>query len=84
MDIKKLPLRKCVGCNCMKSKDELFRIVRVDGVVFVDFAMKANGRGAYVCKSASCIENAAKKKSFNRALKCPVSEEVINDLYLEL
>ena len=80
---KKLPLRKCVGCGEMKPKDELFRLVKIDKNVLVDLTMKLDGRGAYVCKSEACINTASKKKSFNRALRCPVSEEVINKLLME-
>ena len=84
MNSKLLPLRKCVACNKMLPKDQLFRVVRVDGKVMLDLSYKAQGRGAYVCKNEACISLAEKKKSFNRAFKGIVSEEVINSIKTEL
>ncbi len=83
MKNKSLPLRKCVACMQMKSKDELFRVVKTAKGISLDTTFKAQGRGAYVCRSKECIDLAAKKKSFNRSLKCQVSEEVIKDLNTE-
>ena len=84
MKNKGLPLRKCVACNHMIPKDQLFRVVRIDGQVKLDLSYKAQGRGAYVCKNKDCVALAQKKKAFNRALKGPVSEEVINSIQMEL
>ena len=84
MEIKELPLRKCVACNKMFPKDQLFRVVRLDGDVRVDLSYKAQGRGAYVCRNEACLALAEKKKGFNRALKTAVSPEVISNLYMEL
>ena len=84
MDKKELPLRKCVACNQMLPKDELFRLVKIDGDISIDLSYKAQGRGAYVCRNRDCIALAEKKKSFNRAFKRPVSQEVISNLYTEL
>ncbi len=81
---KKLPLRKCVACNAMRPKDELFRIVKDGNTAIIDFTYKAQSRGAYICKNAECIQIAEKKKSFNRSFKGNVSNEVIETLYKEL
>ena len=51
---KKVPVRRCVGCNTQKPKKELVRIVRSpEGEVSVDLTGKRSGRGAYLCPSAS-------------------------------
>ncbi len=84
MNDKVLPLRKCVACNKMVSKDGLYRLAKVDGKLFLDLTFKAQGRGAYVCRSRECVDIAVKKKSFNRSLKCAVDEEVIKQIYMEL
>ena len=68
----------------MIPKDQLFRVVRIDGQAKLDLSYKAQGRGAYVCKNSECVALAAKKKAFNRALKGMVSEEVINSIKMEL
>jgi hypothetical protein len=68
----------------MFPKEQLFRVVRIDGQVQLDLSYKAQGRGAYVCKNAECVALAEKKKAFNRSLKGLVSEEVINNIKTEL
>ena len=84
MSKKELSFRKCVACNQMFYKDQLFRLVKTDGQVSVDLTYKAQGRGAYVCRKTECLDLAVKKKAFNRALKGPVPEEIISSLYTEL
>ena len=75
--IKKIPQRKCVGCNEMKEKKALLRIVRSpEGEISLDLTGKKAGRGAYVCQSKECITKAVKEKRLERALEKPVSEEV--------
>ena len=77
MNDKKTVLRKCVACNEMKDKRELFRVVRdKDGQVFLDSTGKANGRGAYVCRQDSCIEKDFKKKGFLKAFKVVPPEDL--------
>ena len=84
MSTKELPLRKCVACGQMLSKDKLFKVAKVNDEIILDKTGKAQGRGAYVCKSKECIDLALKRKSFNRALKQTVSNEVFDYLYMEL
>ena len=81
---KELPLRKCVACNKMLPKDQLYRVVKINGQAQLDLSYKAQGRGAKKKKNANCVALAEKKKSFNRALKGIVSEEVINNIKMEL
>ena len=57
----------CVVCRNMLDKNELFRLVRTEGGVVIDNTGKMQGRGAYVCKNAACIEKCVKKKLFDRA-----------------
>ncbi|MEG0340263.1 MAG: YlxR family protein, partial [Oscillospiraceae bacterium] len=50
MAIKKIPLRRCNGCNESKPKKELVRVVKSpDGEISLDLIGKKAGRGAYVC-----------------------------------
>ena len=85
MQKKKVPLRKCVGCNEQKPKKDLIRIVRnKEGEMSVDFAGKAHGRGAYICPDTECLKKAEKKKSLNRAFGCEVDQEIFEKLYKEL
>ena len=67
---KKIPMRMCVGCREMKPKKELVRVVRnAEGAVSIDLIGKAPGRGAYLCKSAMCLERAVKSRALDRAFE---------------
>jgi predicted RNA-binding protein YlxR (DUF448 family) len=94
--MKKIPLRKCTGCGEMKPKRELIRVVRapdqkdesgnvvVSGGVSLDLTGKKSGRGAYVCKSMTCFEQARKARRFERSLSCRIPEEVYEQMSAEL
>lgn len=85
MKTKKMPLRKCLGCSEGKPKRELIRIVKnKDGDIFVDLTGKANGRGAYICKSSNCLEKAIKTKRLNKALEVEIPDKIYDDLLKEL
>ena len=85
MKMKKIPQRKCVGCNEMKDKKELLRIVRSpEGEISLDMTGKKNGRGAYVCPNPECITKAVKEKRLERALEKPISQEVYTQLLEDL
>lgn len=78
---KKIPQRKCVGCNEMKDKKSLLRIVRSpEGEISLDLTGKKNGRGAYVCPDKACITKAVKEKRLERVLEKSISDEVYNKL----
>ena len=71
----------CAVCRQSKEKNELLRIVRnKDGEIFIDPLGKANGRGAYICKDGSCINEARQKKAFERSFKEAVSNEFYSSL----
>mgnify|MGYP003586988348 FL=1 len=81
MKQKKIPQRMCVGCQEMKNKKELIRIVRTpDGEVVLDPTGKKAGRGAYVCSAESCFTQAYKQKRLERALKHAVEASVYESI----
>ena len=83
--VKKIPQRKCIACQERDSKKGLMRIVKnKEGEIFLDPTGKANGRGAYVCKSSECLKKAIKSKALNRAFKMEVPNEVYEHLLAEL
>lgn len=85
MKVKKIPMRMCTGCMEMKPKKELIRIVKSkEGEVSVDLTGKKAGRGAYICKSASCLEKAVKTKRLGRNLEVVIDEELLNKLKEEV
>lgn len=78
---KKIPMRMCVGCREMKPKKELIRVVRnAEGAVNIDLIGKAPGRGAYLCKSAVCLERAVKSRALDRAFEQKVDAELYERL----
>lgn len=82
---RKIPMRKCTGCQEMKSKKELIRIVKTeDGSFVLDKTGKLAGRGAYICPSAVCLEKAHKSKGLERSFKCAVPQSVYEELKTEL
>ena len=85
MQVKKQPMRKCTGCNEMKEKRELVRIVRdPEGEISVDLTGKKSGRGAYICKDKKCLMKAQKAKRLERAFECEVPAEIYERLEGEL
>ena len=82
---RKIPERKCLGCNESKPKIELLRVVRSpEGEVTLDFTGKKSGRGAYVCRNLACFRKARKSKRVERSLDCVIPEEVFDMLEAEL
>lgn len=85
MQQKKIPMRKCTGCNEMRPKKELVRIVRSpEGEISVDTVGKKSGRGAYICRSLACLETARKTKRLERAFECRIPDEVFDALAKEI
>ena len=83
--VKKIPMRQCLGCNEHKPKVELMRVVRTpEGETVLDFTGKKSGRGAYVCKSLSCLRKARKSKRLEKNLECSISEEVYDRMESEI
>ena len=85
MHERKVPLRKCTGCNEMKPKRELVRVVRSpEGEISLDLTGKKPGRGAYVCKNPECLKSARKAKRFERAFSSAIPDEVYARMEKEL
>ena len=54
------------------------------GNIFYDASGKSDGRGAYVCKSESCINRLTEKKMIGRLFSQNVSQDVYDELRREL
>lgn len=82
---KKVPMRKCVGCQEMKSKKEMMRVLKTSENEFVlDATGKKNGRGAYLCQSKECLAKAIKNKGLERSFKQAIPKEVYEKLEKEM
>ena len=78
---RKIPQRKCVVCGELKDKTDLLRIVKnKEEGILIDESGKKNGRGAYVCKSKACIEEALRTNKLNRVFRTEVPEELYEEL----
>ena len=81
MKQRKIPQRKCIVCGENKDTHELIRIVKnkEEGII-LDPTGKKNGRGAYICKNETCINEAKKKRKLEKVFKTEISD----DLYEEI
>lgn len=81
MTPKKIPMRICLGCNEMKPKRELIRVVhQKDGTILLDTTGKQQGRGAYICQKLECLKAARKARRLEKAFSCKISEEIYDAL----
>lgn len=79
--MKSIPQRTCIGCNEIRAKKELIRIVKnKEGQIFIDKTGKANGRGAYICDNIECLEKAIKTKKLERTFETKISDDIYNEL----
>ena len=83
--VKKIPTRRCTGCGEHFPKNTLIRVLRTpEGEVILDLTGKKSGRGAYICKNATCFKKARKSRRIETSLECQISEELYNRMEEEL
>lgn len=80
-----MPMRQCVGCQEMKNKKEMIRVIRTKEQEFLlDATGKKNGRGAYICPDPECLKKAMKNKGLERSFKQAIPPEVYKALEEEM
>ena len=85
MSMKKVPLRQCIGCQEMKSKKEMIRVIKTaEDEIMLDATGRKNGRGAYLCPSMECFKKAVKSKGLERSFKMAIPKEVYETLEKEM
>lgn len=98
MKQRKIPMRKCIGCQVSFPKKSLCRIVKTKiksentetkenvekEVVKFDVTGKLNGRGAYICKNMDCFEKAMKSKRLSRTLEIEIPSEIYDEIKTEI
>ena len=85
MKVRKIPMRKCIGCMESFPKKELCRIVKTkDNDILFDPSGKKNGRGTYICKKTECFEKAIKSKRLSKSLETEIPEDVYNAIKTEI
>ena len=81
MKMRKIPLRTCVVTKESLPKMELLRIVRTpEGEVKPDETGKLNGRGAYIKKDLTVLEQARKTKILEKRLECKIEDSVYEEI----
>lgn len=82
---RKIPMRMCVGCQEMKEKRNMIRVLKTQENTFcIDATGKKNGRGAYLCKSADCLSKAIKNHGLERSFKTSIPKETVAELIKEM
>ena len=72
--------RLCIVSRKLFAKNDLYRIVKVNNTIYFDKNQNIKGRGAYIQKNLSIIQEAQKRHSLSKALRMDVDDSI----YLEL
>ncbi|MGD0083403.1 MAG: YlxR family protein [Acidimicrobiales bacterium] len=74
------PFRTCIGCRQQACQKDLIRVVAAaDGSLVA--SRTAAGRGAWLCRSSTgCLDLAARRQSFPRALRTSVTPAAVEEL----
>ena len=73
---KYTPTRRCEGCGERRPKHELLRAVNNGGSLSLDPGGKSQSRGAYICRSESCLKKALKSGRMIRRLSAKSTDEL--------
>lgn len=85
MVTKKVPLRQCIGCQEMKEKKSMIRVIKTpEDSIELDTTGRKNGRGAYICPNLDCFKQARKSKGLERSLKTVIPADVYEALEKEM
>lgn len=83
--VRKIPMRKCVGCNEKREKKELIRVLKTpEETIILDATGRLNGRGAYLCRNTDCFRKAVRSKGLERSLGVSIPSEVLETLEKEM
>ncbi|WP_309620034.1 YlxR family protein [Salinibacterium sp.] len=63
------PVRTCLGCRSRTDRSALLRVVARGGEIVPDPSAILPGRGAWVHPTTVCVESAARRRAFGRALR---------------
>ena len=76
-----MPVRSCVSCRREGEKETFLRVVRLpDGDFRIDETGRMNGRGAYLCREAACLDKAVRKQMLNRSFHQAVPGRIYEQL----
>jgi uncharacterized protein len=75
--------RRCVSCRRVASRNEFWRVVRChpSREIQIDIGTtRRQGRSAYLCQTAECLQIAQKKNRLGRSLKTVVHPDIYQKL----
>jgi uncharacterized protein len=83
--VPRIDYRRCVSCRKVAPKSEFWRVVKCYPTKLMaidrgDTLMQ--GRSAYLCPTAECLQVAQKKNRLGRSLKAAVTEDIYQQLGL--
>lgn len=87
---KKIPMRQCIGCQEMKAKKDMIRVIKTvsenesETQIILDTTGRKNGRGAYICPNQECLAKAIKNKGLERSFKMSIPKDVYEMLTKEM
>ena len=81
-----MPVRMCVGCQEMKNKKEMIRVIKTpEGDIYVGCDRQEEwAEGHMCCPSEECFEVARKNKGLERSFKQAIPAEVYESLEKEM
>ena len=75
--------RRCVSCRKLAPRTEFWRVVKChpsNQIVIAADDSWLQGRSAYLCPTATCLQAAQKKNRLGRSLKARVGEDIYQQL----
>ena len=79
--MQKVITRICAYSRTVKDRESMFRVVKTPNhEIKIDLDGRLQGRGAYLSKDKSVIENAKKRRSLEKSLKVNDCQNVYDQL----
>lgn len=81
MKQRKIPMRRCTGCNEQKPKNQLIRVVKSpEDEISLDLTGKKSGRGAYICNDIECLRKARRSRRIDKAFEMTIPDKVYDSM----
>jgi len=75
------PIRTCISCGAKRFKNDLIRLATDHGDCLIrDDSAAFKGRGAYVCKTQTCLERLLNNKRIKRQFRTEADIRVSSEL----
>jgi uncharacterized protein len=81
--VKHKDYRRCVSCRKVADRQEFWRVIKCHptNAIAIDLGQTwMQGRSAYLCPTASCLQLAQKKNRIGRSLKAAIAEDIYQQL----